>query len=308
MRESIWRTNLKSSQSIAAQKSAAVAPAPPETKIAVEKLARRGELYLALALPLVFAAVFVYGRLHWNERMYVAEEGLGYFLGLSGGILMLLATLYTFTKRVAWLRPLLRYMLRIHIVFGVAGPFLVLLHTTFRIGSLNGGIALVSMFLVFLSGVIGRYLYSKIHFGLDGRKAKVREVNAAWEASGHNISTPRLDAFQQRMLSPPGDLLHAGGRVLLYGVRSRWIAWHTRRELKEQLRAQARREHWDASTLTARWRDSKRHLHTHFVLLKKVALFSAYERFFAFWRHAHVPLLYLLLLSGSVHVIAVHLY
>ncbi len=281
---------------------------PPETKVAVDKLARQGELYLALALPLVFLAVFVYGRLHWNERMYVAEEGVGYFLGLVGGILMLLATAYTFTKRVAFLRPLLRYMLRIHIIFGVVGPFLVLLHTTFRIGSLNGGIALTSMFLVFLSGVIGRYLYSKIHFGLDGRKARVREVNAAWEAAGHNISTPRLDAFQKQMLSPPGDLLHASGRVLLYGMRSRWVAWHTRRELKEQLRAQARRERWDTQTLTAHWRDGRRHLHTHFALLKKVALFSAYERFFAFWRHAHVPLLYLLLLSGIVHVIAVHLY
>jgi hypothetical protein len=42
--------------------------------------------------------------------------------------------------------------------------------------------------------------------------------------------------------------------------------------------------------------------------LEKVALFGVYERFFAFWRNAHVPLLYLLLMSGVVHVIAVHMY
>ncbi len=280
----------------------------PAAKSAVDKLARRGELWLALSLPLLFAAVFIYGRTHWNERIYTAQEGLGYFLGLAGGIMMLLALLYSFTKRLPLLRPLLRYMLRIHIFFGVVGPFLILLHSTFHIGSLNGGIALVSMTLVFLSGVIGRYLYSKIHFGLDGRKAQVREVIAAWDAAGHDISTPRLNTFQRRMLSPPGDLLQASLRVLLYLLSSRWVAWHTRRELNEQLRDQARRDGWDAPTLSTRWRDSKRRLRTHFALLKKVALFSAYERFFAFWLHAHVPLLYLLLLSGIVHVIAVHLY
>ena len=293
-----------SSPSLTAGKSAAA----PGTKIAVDKLARRGELSFALALPLLFVAVFIYGRLHWNERMYTAEEGVGYFLGLTSGIMMLIATAYSFTKRLPLLRPLLRYMLRIHIFFGIVGPFLVLLHSTFRIGSLNGGIALVSMTLVFLSGVIGRYLYSKIHFGLDGRKAQVREVGAAWDAAGHDFSTPRLDAFHKRMLAPPGDLLQAGLHVLLYLAGSRWVMWHTRRELKAQLRAQARRDTWDAQTLTQHWRDSKHRLRTHFALLKKVALFSAYERFFSFWRHAHVPLLYLLLLSGIVHVIAVHLY
>ncbi|MBI3773999.1 MAG: hypothetical protein HY273_00325 [Gammaproteobacteria bacterium] len=284
------------------------AAAPPAAKVSVEKLARRGELSLALALPLLFAAVFFYGRMHWNERIYTAQEGLGYFLGLAGGIMILLALVYAFTKRVAFLRPLLRYMLRIHIFFGVVGPFLILLHSTFHIGSLNGGIALVSMTLVFLSGVIGRYLYSKIHFGLDGRKAQVREVIAAWDAAGHDFSTPQLDSFQRRMLSTPGDVVQATLRVLLYVARSGWVAWHTRRELKQRLRAQAQREGWDAPTLSAHWRDSKRRLRMHFALLKKVALFSAYERFFAFWLHAHVPLLYLLLLSGIVHVFAVHLY
>jgi hypothetical protein len=295
-----------SSPGLIAEKSAATAP--PAPKAAVDRLARRGELALALSLPLLYVAVFAYGRLNWNERLYVAEEGLGYFLGLSGGIMMLVALAYTFTRRVALLRPLLKHMLRIHIFFGIAGPFLVLAHSTFHIGSLNGGIALVSMTLVFLSGVIGRYLYSKIHFGLDGRKAQAREVAAAWDAGGHDFSTPRLDAFHQRMLTPPTDLLHASIRVLLYGVRSRWVRWHTRSDLKRQLRARARAENWTSEALVQQWRDTKQRLRTHFALLKKVALFSAYERFFAFWRHAHVPLLYLLLLSGIVHVIAVHLY
>jgi hypothetical protein len=256
----------------------------------------------------LFAAAFLYGRSYWNERWYVAEEGLGYALGLTGGIMMLIALSYTLGKRLSILRRLLRHMLRVHIFFGIVGPFLVLFHSTFHIGSLNGGIALVSMTLVFLSGVIGRYLYSKVHFGLDGRKAELREVNAAWDAAGHDFSTPRLDAFHQRMLTPPGDMLHAGVRLLAYTVHSRWVAWHTRRELKVQLRARARRDGWDAPTLARHWRDTKQRLRKHFALLKKVALFSAYERFFAFWRHAHVPLLYLLLLSGVVHVIAVHIY
>ena len=82
----------------------------------------------------------------------------------------------------------------------------------------------------------------------------------------------------------------------------------TRNELIGMMYLGMQGDTWDAQTLTQHWRDSKHRLRTHFALLKKVALFSAYERFFSFWRHAHVPLLYLLLLSGIVHVIAVHLY
>ena len=43
-------------------------------------------------------------------------------------------------------------------------------------GSLNSTIALACVVLVAASGVAGRLIYPRIHFGLYGRRASVREV------------------------------------------------------------------------------------------------------------------------------------
>ena len=123
----------------------------------LKDLASPGATAFAVALLSVVAGLIVLGRLLWNDRYYTSEEGLGYILGLTGGIMMLVACLYALLKRLRPVRAagVMRHLLRIHIFFGIVGPVLVLFHSTFRIGSLNGGIALVSMLLVFSSGVVG---------------------------------------------------------------------------------------------------------------------------------------------------------
>ena len=40
----------------------------------------------------------------------------------------------------------------------------------------------------------------------------------------------------------------------------------------------------------------------------RVAQYTAYERVFALWHMAHLPFVYLLVISAIVHVIAVHAY
>jgi hypothetical protein len=40
----------------------------------------------------------------------------------------------------------------------------------------------------------------------------------------------------------------------------------------------------------------------------RVAQYNAYERVFALWHVAHLPFVYLLVISAVVHVIAVHAY
>ena len=40
----------------------------------------------------------------------------------------------------------------------------------------------------------------------------------------------------------------------------------------------------------------------------RVAQFTAYSRLFSLWHVAHIPFVYLLVISAIVHVIAVHAY
>jgi hypothetical protein len=286
--------------------AAQAAPRSPNLK----RLARRSELFFAVGLVLFVCLLFILGRLYWDERYYVAEEGLGYGLGLTGGIMMLVAYGYGLVKHVSWLRSLgvMRWWLQVHIFFGIAGPILVVLHTTFRIGSLNGAVALCSMLLVFLSGIMGRYLYSKIHYGLGGQKAKMEDMQQSLVAAGKRIKSRRLEAFTTAVMENRASFLEAGWHLLSFGWRSRWLAYRLRRDMRRHLLVLAKKEQWSRAELRANRKAFRRQLADYLLMLRKVALFSVYERFFAFWRHAHVPLLYLLFVSGVAHVVAVHMY
>lgn len=276
----------------------------------LQQLARRGELFFALGLIVFMVTLFLVGRIYWDERYYVPEEGLGYWLGLVGGVMMLMAMAYGLFKHISALRTLgwMKRWLNLHIVFGIVGPLLVLVHSTFRLGSLNGAVALISMLLVFLSGVMGRFLYSKIHYGLGGSKAQLADVQSSLVTAGKRIKSRRLDEFTTSVMSQPNSLLGAALDLLVFGWRSRWLAFQLRRDMGRHLKSMAKRESWNARELYRQRRIFRRQLRAYIFTLRKVALFSVYERFFSFWRHAHVPLLYLLLFSGVVHVLAVHMY
>lgn len=284
--------------------------AAPAANRDVKQLARRAELFLAIGLILFMAVLFVVGRIYWDERYYVPEEGLGYWLGLVGGVMMLLAMVYGLFKHVPALRSLgwMKRWLSLHIFFGITGPLLVMVHSTFRLGSLNGAVALTSMLLVFVSGVMGRFLYSKIHYGLGGSKAQLADVQSSLVMSGKRIKSRRLDEFSASVMSHPGSLFNAWLDLMVFGWRSRWLAFGLRRDMNRHLKSEAKRKGWSAVDLYRQRKAFRQQLRAYMFTLRKVALFSVYERFFSFWRHAHVPLLYLLLFSGVVHVIAVHMY
>lgn len=280
------------------------------SKAELSKLASRTEMFVAVGLYVFVVALFITGRALYDDRYYTPEEGLGYWLGLVGGVMMLLALFYTAFKYVAALRTraVMKRWLTIHIFFGVTGPVLVLVHSTFHVGSLNGGVALVSMLLVLMSGIMGRFLYSKTHYGLGGRKARVKDLQEMLKLAGHKIKSERLDRFTESVLIHKQTLGYTIWDLFTFGWRSRWLYFRTTETMRIHLVQLAEQNNWNNATLRQKRREFKRQLRAYIETLRKVALFKVYERFFAFWRNAHVPLLYLLLMSGVVHVIAVHMY
>jgi hypothetical protein len=310
------------SSSLAATNNSTASKKPPASKpqsplaakqvsnAELGKLASRTEMFVAIGLLVFVAALFIAGRALYDDRYYIPEEGLGYWLGLVGGVMMLLAFFYTAFKYVAKLRTraVMKHWLTIHIFFGLAGPVLILVHSTFHIGSLNGGIALITMLLVVVSGIMGRFLYSKTHYGLGGRKARVKDLQVMLQLAGHKIKSDRLDRFTNSVLTQKQTLGYAFWELISFGWRSRWLYFRMNETMRIHLRMLARQNGWEGAIVRQKRREFKRQLVLYIETLRKVALFKVYERFFAFWRNAHVPLLYLLLMSGVMHVIAVHMY
>ena len=119
--------------------------------------------------------------LGWLLRDYGlidAKDGLGYWLGILGGSMMLVLILYPLRKRIRALRFLGRttHWFKAHMILGILGPVLVLYHSNFQLGSFNSRVALYCMLLVAGSGVIGRHIYARIHSGLYGKKTNLEEL------------------------------------------------------------------------------------------------------------------------------------
>ena len=126
--------------------------------------------YLLLALLIV--AVYLLR----TQQFINPEEGVGYWLGIVGGVMMLSLLIYPLRKRIRLLHVLgpTKHWFRIHMVFGLVGPLLILFHSTFRVGSFNAAVALGCMLLVVASGLTGRFLYRRVHHGLYAGRGRRR--------------------------------------------------------------------------------------------------------------------------------------
>ncbi|HET6788628.1 MAG TPA: hypothetical protein VFH49_11735, partial [Aquabacterium sp.] len=168
----------------------------------------RSDLIIYLTLVLLTLAAWWVSAQGW----FTSWSRVGYWLGVAGGVSMLLLFTYPLRKRwrVTYGWGATRYWFIVHMVLGVMGPWLILLHSTFHIGSTNAAVALYSMIIVALSGVAGRFLYVRLHAGLRGEKASLAGMRAAMtqahqEADAHLQGMPEvqdaLHAFETATLS-----------------------------------------------------------------------------------------------------------
>ncbi|KPK68427.1 MAG: hypothetical protein AMJ84_11200 [Acidithiobacillales bacterium SM23_46] len=80
------------------------------------------------------------------------------------------------------------------------------------------------------------------------------------------------------------------------------------RELKTILRKKAKERGWERDKLHRRLKAANQMLKTYLDTARNAAQFQAYERMFSLWHVLHVPFVFMLVISGVVHVIAVHMY
>jgi hypothetical protein len=141
--------------------------------------ARRGrELWYALAA--VAAVTALYGAAYWQEAALPKASGLiGHGIGIAGFVLMLMtATLYPLRKARAGARwGSTSSWLKFHMVTGLVGPYMVLLHTAMKFSGL-AGVAMLLTVVVVASGVVGRYLFARA--APAGASGAGRKALATW--------------------------------------------------------------------------------------------------------------------------------
>jgi hypothetical protein len=139
------------------------------------------ELLLAILACLLIATI--YGAVLYFTRQIPAAGGFyGHLLGVLGFILMLMTeTLYSLRKRTRLARwGRMADWLQFHIFTGIVGPFMVLLHTSWKFNGLAGVTLLLTVIIV-ISGFVGRYIYTRIPRTADGIEdaGRVEQMQAA---------------------------------------------------------------------------------------------------------------------------------
>lgn len=268
---------------------------------------------------LLAAAVIAVGFAGRDSRRIFADEGLGYALGIVGTLLILTLLLYPIRKRFRVLKILgpVRNWFRMHMMLGVIGPITILYHSNFALGSVNSTAALVSMLLVAGSGLVGRFLYAKIHHGLYGRKANLKELLASVrlstaETGGAAQVVPRLmqqiAEYDRQVLQPPKGVLESMTLPMRLGFRTRFGYRRIMGFVSQQLEEQALISPAVAQHRVRLQKACAAFLKEHLRRVRRVAAFAAYERLFSLWHKIHLPFFFLMLLTVVVHVIAVHAY
>lgn len=152
------------------------------------------KLFLSTLVAIVFITTMIlifngisYYNLSLEERVYHPDHLLlkpsgyiGHGMGIAGSSFIIIGIIsYMARKRYRFLSRLgiLKHWLEFHIFLCTLGPILVLFHTAYKFGGLVA-VSFWSMVAVFLSGIIGRFIYIQIPRSIEGRELSLIEVAA----------------------------------------------------------------------------------------------------------------------------------
>lgn len=259
----------------------------------------------ALVIAAVAAAI-VYGWSQRADRAINPEHGLGYALGIGGGVTMLILLAYPVRKRSRTRSRAVGsvgFWFRVHMLLGLLGPLAILYHSRFSWGALNSAVALGAMIVVAGSGLVGRFFYARVHRGFSGRKLELRALKEEMDVlledmESHDISRAHLTAslhpFEDRAIAAAASFWTSAGAVIGLGIESRLA----QRRLLSSL-PDVDGPHGSA-------------LHSgivrFFEAARRTAEYAFYDRLLRLWHLFHLPLFFIMVAAVILHIVAVHMY
>jgi hypothetical protein len=275
-------------------------------------------LHWPLLWSVAVAAVIVWGSHAHLERYITPQRGLGYWLGIIGGSMMLLLLVYSARKRYAWLRWLgaIPTWFQFHMMLGVVGPVLVLFHANFSLGATNSNVALISMLIVAGSGVIGRYIYTRLHAQMDGHVDTLEQLKAVGERlRTHTTSISFLpgvlqaiETVERRYIEAPRNPIGRFLHLFTGGARLATARWRVRREIKEAILKATRHDRVIRANAPRIAQVARRYADRRLEAGRRMTEYQLYAQLFSLWHVLHIPLFFILLIAGIVHVIAINVY
>jgi hypothetical protein len=264
-------------------------------------------VWLAVAGVCTWAELAYY-RIPASERLYSPLRDtfgpagtVGQGLGILGTLMILLGViLYGARKRIRWLGRVgtLAGWLQFHIFLCTLGPYLVLLHTTFKFGGVVS-IAFWSMTAVVLSGVFGRYVYARIPKTLQGRFLDRAELKARRDellADIREIAGEVGGALEPALAGAGAGGRTSGraGNALFTALRHDMVRRRETRRALDRLSG-AGIPPYKVQHLKSLVRDEQK-------IDFQVRVLDPFQRMFRYWHAFHLPLAILMFVILGVHV------
>lgn len=228
------------------------------------------------------------------------------YVGQTAGILtfagFLFMWLFPLRKRfrsATWAGPVPRW-LDVHIGVGLMLPLVGAIHAGFRFGGVIG-IGYISMLIVCLSGIIGRYLYVRIPRSRSGVELGLGDVSAQQRALLFELaeSTGLTVIELQEILKVESTPARVGVLgAFMQMARDDLARGYAVRRLSGRMKA---RGHADP----ARLRDVMSLARREMSLNQQTRLLNATQSIFRYWHAAHRPVAITAFIAVTIHVVVV---
>jgi hypothetical protein len=233
------------------------------------------------------------------------------YIGQSAGLLalaiFLFLWLYPIRKKFRWLAftgGIARWM-DVHVLAALALPLLVAIHASWRFTGLIG-LGFWSMMVVWLSGLVGRYLYTRIPRSKQGVELTIEEIAARRRdlldeiarASGLDPALVETTLSAGQGSRVPSGLWGTAWRLLADDLARRRAARRLRHvwESRGNTQAKHRRAMLDATLGLAR---------REMALAQQARMLDATHDLFRYWHVLHRPVAIAALLAVLIHVAVV---
>ena len=255
------------------------------------------ELWLSFITIVVISLLYIFVVITFGG-IPGASELFGHGIGIIGFILMLMTeTLYTLRKRsksARWGR--MANWLQFHIFTGLVGPYMALLHSSWKFNGLAGMVMLFTIIIV-ASGFVGRYIYTAVPRNADGieleaidLEQRIRAVDG--ELQGWLAAHPELYKSLSNRLVP--KTVNSGSRLVFGRAFEEWNArlkwWRVSSRMDKNARLQARQ----LNEFLKRERTLRRQMSS--IVLSR--------RMLGLWHAIHIPVGMVLFAAAFVHIIA----
>jgi hypothetical protein len=225
---------------------------------------------------------------------------IGQTAGIIAALIFFFLWLYPLRKRYRWLAftGAVGKWLDVHVATALLMPLLVGLHAGWRFEGLIG-LGYAAILIVCASGVIGRYIYSRIPRSRSGLELSLGEVAGERRALLTEIAaathlTP--EEVERRMATTPSASEAAGLiRTFLGLFHDDFVRWRAVRRFAAGMHGLDRRVLRQVARLASR----------EAALDQQARMLKATQRVFRFWHVAHRPVAITALIAVVVHVVVV---